>query len=278
MILDREEKRTAYPDLKESWVILAITVLAAIALNVLILILYFIVSKVGPPGLSQTIVGHSLTMLLSYVALFAVVIWIAVRKKVRVEGRFAPDCSLPSPVSMLLIVLATLAIYFLVDPLVDLIPMPAFIERLFLQLLGDQNVWMIITVVIAAPICEELLVRGIMLDGLLKIYPPGKAIFWSAIFFGLFHLNPWQFIPALALGLFMGWIYYRSRSLMVTIVIHFIANGTGAVLGYFIPTGADEMITTRELIGNNFLYVVCLAAALLLATLSLIILNKRQTL
>jgi membrane protease YdiL (CAAX protease family) len=278
MMLDGEKKITAYPSLKQCWGLLAITILAAIALNVLILIIYYIISKAGPPGLSQSIISHSLTMLLSYIALFAIVIWIAVRKKVRAEGYFSPNFSLPSPVTLLLIVAATASIYFLVDPLVDFIPMPKFIEQLFLQLLGDQNVWTIITVVIAAPLCEELLLRGIILDGLLKIYPPGKAIFWSAIFFGLYHLNPWQFIPALALGLFMGWIYYRTRSLMATIFIHFIANSTGAFLGYFIPSEADKMVTTRELIGNSLLYFILLAAALLLAIMSLILLKKRKIL
>ncbi|RQW06445.1 CPBP family intramembrane metalloprotease [candidate division KSB1 bacterium] len=219
--------------------------------------------------------GHPLTMLLSYVALFAVVIYIAVRKKSRSEGQFAPDLAPPSPVLMLLIMFTTIGIYFLVDPLVDLIPMPAFIEQLFLELLGDENIWALITVVIAAPVCEELLLRGIVLDGLLQHYRPWKAIIWSAFFFGLYHLNPWQFIPAFALGIFMGWIYYRTRSLLATIFIHFIANGLGASLGYLLLPETDEMVPTRQLIGNDCLYLLLLAAALALAIVSLVILHKR---
>lgn len=272
--MDIEEKRAAYPSLKQSWGLFGITILAAMALNALVLIIGHLLANAAT-ALSQSILGHSLTMLLSYVALFTVVIWIAVRKKVRFEGQFAPDFSLPSVLSMALVTLATMSIYFLADPLTDLIPMPAFIEQLFLQMLGDRNIWSIITVVIAAPVCEELLLRGIVLDGLLQLYRPWKAIIWSAIFFGLYHMNPWQFIPAFVLGIFMGWIYYRTQSLSATIFIHFIANGVGAALGYFLLPEADALIPTRELIGNDHLYLLLLAVALALAITSIVILHAR---
>ena len=266
--------KPAYPSLKQTWGLLGITILAALVLNILFLLLGFVLTQAGSAALSETIISHPLTMLLTYVMLFFFIIWIAIRKKTRAEGHFSPNYSLPSPLSILLITIATLGIYFLVDPLVDLIPMPEFIEQLFLQLLGDQTIWSMITLVIAAPICEELLLRGIILDGLLKIYSPGKAVIWSAVFFGLFHLNPWQFIPALALGLFMGWIYYRTRSLAVTMLIHFIANGTGTLLGWLFMPESQDLIPTRELIGNNVLYFSLLALALLLTVFSIFILNK----
>ena len=132
-----------------------------------------------------------------------------------------------------------------------------------------------VTVVVAAPVLEELLLRGIILDGLLKIYSPKKAIIWSALFFGFFHLNPWQFIPAFALGLFMGWIYYRTRSLMTTIFIHFVANSAGVILGYFFLPEAQEMAPTRSFFPSDASYFGLLAAALVILVFALQMLNKK---
>ncbi|MBN1465787.1 hypothetical protein JXA02_08510, partial [candidate division KSB1 bacterium] len=77
-MMDLEEKR-AYPNLKQSWGLLGITLLVAIALNAIVLIIGHLLSKAGFVAMSQSMLGHPLTMLLSYVALFAVVIYIAVR-------------------------------------------------------------------------------------------------------------------------------------------------------------------------------------------------------
>ncbi len=52
---------------------------------------------------------------------------------------------------------------------------------------------------ITGPMLEEVLFRGIILDGFLKRYQPGKAIFWSAFLFGL--------IPPESLAVY-SWIYH----------------------------------------------------------------------
>ena len=97
------------------------------------------------------------------------------------------------------------------------------------------------------------------------------------MFFGFFHLNPWQFIPAFALGLFMGWVYYRTRSLMTTIFIHFVANGAGVVLGYFFLPEAEEMAPTRSFFPSDVLYFGLLGIALVVLAIALNILHKRLT-
>ena len=264
----------AYPTIKQSWGLLGITVLLAIALNIILLLFITLMSMTGKQATAETFVTHSFTFLSSYVILFGLVIWIAVRKKIKWEGSFTPDFSVPSPTILLFITLATLGIYVLIDPIVDLIPMPRFVENIFLQLLGDQNMWTVIAVVVAAPLCEELLLRGIILDGLLKRYSPKKAIIWSAFFFGIFHFNPWQFIAAFAIGIFMGWIYYRTRSLVATIFIHFIANGTGVVLSYFLLPDSDNIIPTRDFFNNDVLYFGFLAVSLVILVTSIMRLKK----
>ena len=63
-------------------------------------------------------------------------------------------------------------------------------REMVLEMASDQGLLMFIALVIAAPILEELIFRGIMLDGLLRIYSPTKAVIVSSLLFGLIHLNP----------------------------------------------------------------------------------------
>ncbi len=91
-----------------------------------------------------------------------------------------------------------------------------------------------LTMVVAAPIFEELIFRGIILDGLLKRYKPLKSILVSAMLFGLVHLNPWQFVTGFIIGIFCGWVYYNTRSLLACILIHAAANVTGFFMRFII--------------------------------------------
>lgn len=273
--MDFENTRpAAYPNLKQAWGLFGIVILLAIGFNLLLLGIVAILTMIGGQSLGAAFASSSITFLLSYIAIFGFVILIGIRLKIKREGGFSPDFSLPSIIDLIFIVLATLGIYVLVEPIVDLIPMPEFIQRIFLQLLGDQNIWTVIAVVIAAPFFEEMLLRGIVLDGLLKWYSPIKAIVWSALFFGLLHFNPWQFIPAVALGIFMGWIYFRTGSLLATIFIHFVANGSGSLLAWILMPDADVMASTRDLFTNQMHYIILLVVSLIIMIVSISYLKR----
>jgi hypothetical protein len=71
------------------------------------------------------------------------------------------------------------------------------------------------------------------LRGLLKNYSSYKAILISAIFFGAIHLNPWQAIPAFLSGLFLGWVYYKTQSVVPGMIIHATINITVSLFLFF---------------------------------------------
>ena len=71
---------------------------------------------------------------------------------------------------------------------------------------------------------EELLVRGLILRGFLGHYSARKAILASAMFFGVLHLNPWQFIGATALGILFAWWFIETRSMLPCFLGHAFAN------------------------------------------------------
>ena len=87
-----------------------------------------------------------------------------------------------------------------------------------------------LVVAIFAPIFEEWMCRGMVLRGLLTKMSPSWAIILSAIFFAVIHANPWQALNAFLLGLVMGYVYYKTGSLILTMVIHFVNNGTAVIL------------------------------------------------
>ena len=86
---------------------------------------------------------------------------------------------------------------------------------------------------IFAPIFEEWLCRGMVLRGLLTKMKPTWAIVLSALFFAVIHMNPWQALNAFIIGVIMGYVYYKTGSLILTMIIHFVNNGTAVVLSQF---------------------------------------------
>ncbi|MET3539015.1 CPBP family intramembrane glutamic endopeptidase [Chryseobacterium limigenitum] len=105
-----------------------------------------------------------------------------------------------------------------------------FFSELMNQLTDDPVV-MIITAVIMAPIFEEIIFRGIIQKGLMnKGVEPWKAILLSSIIFGIVHANPWQFVGAVLLGCVLGLVYYKTKSLLLPMLLHGFNNLCSSLL------------------------------------------------
>ena len=79
---------------------------------------------------------------------------------------------------------------------------------------------------VLAPVLEEMLFRGVILRAFLQRYPRGIAIVHSAGVFGLAHMNLYQFVVGLTIGLVTGWLYERTRSLWPCIALHVAYNSS----------------------------------------------------
>ncbi len=97
----------------------------------------------------------------------------------------------------------------------------------------------LVLAVIIGPLVEEIVFRGLILRGLLGHTRPWAAIFVSAVLFALMHFNPAQLPVALALGLALGWIYMRTRSLGLCFLGHGV-NNLSASLPMDIPFLVDN--------------------------------------
>jgi len=80
------------------------------------------------------------------------------------------------------------------------------------------------SMVIAAPVVEEILFRGYILDAIREIHGDTVAILGSAGLFGLLHLEPYVVGMATLGGVIYGWIRIKTGSLWPSIVSHMVWN------------------------------------------------------
>ena len=123
-----------------------------------------------------------------------------------------------------------------------------------------------LVVAIFPPIFEEWLCRGMVLRGLLTKMSPKWAIVISALFFALIHANPWQALNAFLIGLMMGYVYFKTGSLILTMIIHFVNNGTAVVMeniDYF--KDMDDNVQWIDILGKQNYTIVILVSCLILA-------------
>jgi membrane protease YdiL (CAAX protease family) len=166
---------------------------------------------------------------------------------------------------------ATLAAAFVCEPVSVMLPdMPETLKK-SLELLMDGPLWAaLLSVSIFAPLFEEWLCRGLVLRGLMKHMNPTGAILVSAAFFAILHMNPWQAIPAFLLGILFGYVYYRTGSLKLTMLMHCV-NNTFSLLLSKIP-GLEDIESFMDILSPwayAGIYVACilmLASAVILIT------------
>lgn len=86
-------------------------------------------------------------------------------------------------------------------------------------------IWVLLIAGILGPIFEEIMCRGVLIGGLLKIKcPVWTAIILSGIIFGALHGMIIKFVGCTIFGIITGWLYCRTRSLIPGIVMHIINN------------------------------------------------------
>jgi Predicted metal-dependent membrane protease len=164
------------------------------------------------------------------------------------------------------VVLATVSAAFCSDAILAYMPeMPSWLEEA-LTSLTQGTLWVnFLCVSIFAPFFEEWLCRGMVLRGLLgNKVKPVWAIVISAVFFAFIHLNPWQAIPAFLLGCLFGYVYYKTGSLKLTMLMHF-ANNTFSLVMSNIDAFKDVESWVEVLPGMR--YWIVFAACILLLVL-----------
>lgn len=93
---------------------------------------------------------------------------------------------------------------------------------------ADQGIYLL-SLVAAAPVCEELLFRGLILPSY-RAARPWKAILISALLFAAIHASLQRALVLMPMALAAGYVLWRTRSLWSSILLHVAYNLPGALL------------------------------------------------
>lgn len=119
--------------------------------------------------------------------------------------------------------------------------LPNFVEQEFDMILKDR--WGYLTIGLLAPLAEEIVFRGAALRSLLaSCLSPLAAIVISALLFAVAHLNPAQMPHAFLVGLLLGWMYWRTGSILPGMAYHWANNSAAYVLYAFYPNPDIKLI------------------------------------
>jgi len=94
---------------------------------------------------------------------------------------------------------------------------------------GDTLFWVAAMCLLAAPLFEEYLFRGLVYRGLRRTWPPFGAALASAALFAVVHPSI-ALVPVFCLGVFAAVSFERTRSLVTPMIVHALYNA-GILLG-----------------------------------------------
>ena len=133
-----------------------------------------------------------------------------------------------APKPLLWATLLVLTSIFALNIFVQWFPLENILENEFQGL--SHNVIGAFTIAVLAPVLEEVMFRGAIQGYIMrKVRSPWVAIVVASLIFGVFHMNPVQIVYATLLGVILGWIYYRTGSLISVIVGHVLNNTIATV-------------------------------------------------
>lgn len=125
--------------------------------------------------------------------------------------------------------------------------MNEMVEKTYGNLLRADSVFemafVFFIVAVIPAVSEEVMFRGYVQKSFELKMTPFRAIMITAIFFGLYHFNPYGIVPLILLGVFFGYAAYKTNSIIVPMVLHFLNNFIAVGLFYII--GDDELIETK---------------------------------
>lgn len=139
--------------------------------------------------------------------------------------------------------------------------LPDWTEQTFDEL--QQSVAGMLCMVLLGPALEEVLFRGAVMQELMRRYRPWEAVALSGLLFGVTHINPAQVVAGCLMGILLGWIYWRTRSLLPCVLVHVLNNGLAVWLAARWPEA--EQVTDLPGMSAPLMAGVMSAAAALLA-------------
>lgn len=129
-----------------------------------------------------------------------------------------------------------------------------------------RGFWACVTAVVFAPIFEELICRGAVLESMRRRYSKIASVVVSALFFALIHVEPSVMVQAFVAGLIFGTIYLRTSSIFAPIILHALNN----TIAFDLIALEVEDISYRDLLGGGSLYWIIYAVSVVVCVLFIV--------
>lgn len=147
---------------------------------------------------------------------------------------------------------------------------------------SDKLIFML-TLVVVAPVTEELIMRGVMMRGL-EGRSKWFAIIVTGVFFGMLHLSYYTVFAKILVGILLCYIVYVTGSIYSGIIVHMINNGISGLITIMSETaeaseGVAAEMTSAELILMLMVYcfIAIFAVAAVLALVKALQIASRRT-
>lgn len=223
----------------------------------------------------ETIVGvRTATMVSQF--LFLLVPTLLLVKLQHGALRAALPMRIPKAAETILVILCVVSLQQVLEGYLyfqDQLPLPAGIREFVTQLkrmieeviamVGESHsipelLYVMLVVAVTPAICEELFFRGLVQENLALATNPRKGFVLTGVIFALYHLNPFLLVPLTALGILFSYVRYRSNTLIIPVIAHFVNNGISAVgfywqqqhdTGSFMLDGAEVTMSPAYVLG-----------------------------
>ncbi|MBQ4387777.1 MAG: CPBP family intramembrane metalloprotease [Prevotella sp.] len=145
--------------------------------------------------------------------------------------------------------------------------LPNLVEQEFDMIL--RNRWGYLAIGLLAPLAEEMVFRGAILKSLLNSprLSPWAAIGVSALLFSLIHMNPAQMPHAFVIGLLLGWMYWRTGSILPGMAYHWANNSVAYAMYNIYPNPDMKLVELFKGSESNVLMAVGFSLLILLPAL-----------
>lgn len=194
---------------------------------------------------------------------------------------------LPSPVEIAVIVVAVFALQQVLQgylALQEAIPLPDVVreivqrvkelfEQTYRILVSAESIpefmFVVLIVAVVPALAEEFLFRGIVQRSMEETFGGLRGAVVAGLIFGLFHLNPFSLVPLIALGVFFGYVVFRSQNITLAVAAHFFNNFVACTASYlqlkddFVVLAPDEPASLSLVAMNTSFFGVVFLFSLL---------------
>lgn len=194
---------------------------------------------------------------------------------------------LPSPVEIVVTVVAVFALQQVLQgylALQEAIPLPdnlrVIVERIkelfeetYRMLVGAESIpefiFVVLIVAVVPALAEEFLFRGVVQRSMEETVGGLRGAILAGVIFGAFHMNPFSLVPLVALGIFFGYLVYRSRNITLAVAAHFFNNFIACTATYlklrddFVVLAPDQTASLSLVAVNTSFFGVVFLVSLL---------------